>query len=142
MDHFISFGLFRIYVHEKQRLGPFYHEIGSGRPVAGVSLYRSRISASVNSPCMCVTKTMPGTIILHVPTFYHSYTHILGTNASFLGIQVLQWSLSGEILTGGRRSTPIAFSVRGLTNRFFCFLLVCLGHMYMLSKCWVHFTMK
>jgi hypothetical protein len=59
---------------------------------------------------------------LHVPTFHHTYTHMLGTHASFLGFTMLRWSLSGETLDQGvRRSTPIAFSVQGLTNGSFPF---------------------
>jgi hypothetical protein len=49
MDLLLYFGLFRTYIHGKQRLGPLYHEIGSDRPVAGVSTYISWISASVNT---------------------------------------------------------------------------------------------
>jgi hypothetical protein len=52
MELLLSFGLFRIYIHGKQKLAPLYHEIGSRRPVAGVSTYRSSISASVNNPCL------------------------------------------------------------------------------------------
>jgi hypothetical protein len=52
MDLLLSFGLFRTYIHGKQRLGPLYREIGSSRPVVGVSTYRFWISASVNTPCM------------------------------------------------------------------------------------------
>jgi hypothetical protein len=89
MNFLLSFGFFRIYVHGKQRLSPLYHEVGSGRLIAGVFTYRFMISASVNSPYMCVKKAMPGTFILHVSTFYHTYTHMLGTNASFLGILTL-----------------------------------------------------
>jgi hypothetical protein len=63
MDLLLSFGLFRIYIHGKQRLGLLYHEIGSGRPIAGVYMYRSWISASVNTPYMYVKKAMPGTYI-------------------------------------------------------------------------------
>jgi hypothetical protein len=122
MDVLLYFGLFRTYVHEKQMLGPLYHEIGSGSSVAGVSTYRSRILPSVNSPCMFVKKAMPGTFRLHVPTFHHTYTHMLETHASFPGIPTLRWSLSGETLDRGiRRSTPISFSVRGLTNEIFSF---------------------
>jgi hypothetical protein len=116
--------LFRIYIYiyVKKRLDPLYHEIGYGRPVAGVSTYRSRISASVNSPCFSVKKPMPGTFRLHVPTLHNTYTHMLGTHASFIGFTMLRWSLSGETLNPGvRRSTPIAFSVRGLTNGPFAF---------------------
>jgi hypothetical protein len=63
MDLLVSFGLFRTYIHGKQRLGPLYHEIGSGRPIARVSMYRSWISASVNTPCMSMKKATPGTYI-------------------------------------------------------------------------------
>jgi hypothetical protein len=63
MDLLVSFGLFRIYKHGKQRLGPLYREIGFGRPVVGVSTYRSWISASVNTPCMSMKKVMPETYI-------------------------------------------------------------------------------
>jgi hypothetical protein len=38
MDLLLSFGLFWTYINGKQRLGPVYHEIGSGRPVAGFPL--------------------------------------------------------------------------------------------------------
>jgi hypothetical protein len=61
MELLLYFGLFTTYIHGKQRLGPLYHEIGAGRPVAGVSTYRSRILASVNTPCVSVKKAMPGT---------------------------------------------------------------------------------
>jgi hypothetical protein len=110
MDIFLSFGLFSTYIHGKQRLGPLYHEIGFGRPVAGVSTYRSRISASVNNPCISVKKAMPGTIRLHVPTFHHTYTDILGTHASFLGFTMLWWSLSGETLNRGFKDLPLYLS--------------------------------
>jgi hypothetical protein len=117
---FFYFGLFRTYVYGKQILGPLYHEIGSGRPVARVSTYRSRILPSINSPCMSVKNVMPGTFILHVPTFHHTYTHMLGTHASFPVIPTLRWSLSGETLYRGvQRSTPLASYVRGLTNGLF-----------------------
>jgi hypothetical protein len=46
---------------------------------------------------------------------------MLGTRASFLGIPMLQWSLSSETLDRGRRSTPIDFFVRGLTNGLFLY---------------------
>jgi hypothetical protein len=49
MDLYLYFGLFRTYKHGKQRLGPLYLEIGSDRPIAGVSTYRSWILPSVNS---------------------------------------------------------------------------------------------
>jgi hypothetical protein len=52
MDILLYFGLLRTYIYGKQRLGPLYHEIGSGRSAAGVSTYRSRISVSVNIPCL------------------------------------------------------------------------------------------
>jgi hypothetical protein len=52
MDLFLFFDLFRTYIYRNQRLGLLYNEIGSGRPVAGVSTYRSSISASVNTPCL------------------------------------------------------------------------------------------
>ena len=45
---------------------------------------------------------------------------MLGTHASFLGIPTISGSFSGETLDRGtRRSTPVAFFVRGLTNGFF-----------------------
>jgi hypothetical protein len=142
IDFLLYFDLFRTYVHGKQRLGPLNHEIGSGRPVAGVSTYRSRILPSVNSPCMSVNKAMPGTFRLHVPTFHHTYTHLLATHASFPGISMLRWSLSSETLDQGvRRSTPIASPYKASPMDFF-FLLVCLGYIYMDSKGWAHFTMK
>jgi hypothetical protein len=119
---FALFWFFRTYVHGKQRLGPLYHEIGSGRPIAGVSTYRSRMLPSVNGPCMSVKKAMPGTFILNEPTFHHTYPHMLGTHASFPGIPMLRWSLSDETLDRRvRRSAPIAFSIRGLTNVHFSF---------------------
>jgi hypothetical protein len=61
--------------------------------------------------------------ILHVPTFHHTYTHMLGTYAfKFFWDSMLWWSLSDKTLHRGVwRSTPIAFSVRGLTDRPFAF---------------------
>jgi hypothetical protein len=101
-------------------LGPLYDEIGSDGPVARVSTYRSRILPSVNSPCMSVKNVMPETFRWHVPTFHHTYTHMLGTHASIPGIPTLRWSLSGETLDRGvQRFTPLASYVRGLTNRLF-----------------------
>jgi hypothetical protein len=44
MDLLLYFGLFRTYIHGKQRLGPLYHEIGFRRPVARVFTYKSWIS--------------------------------------------------------------------------------------------------
>jgi hypothetical protein len=81
MDLLVSFGLFRIYIHGKQRLGLLYHEIGSGRSVAGVSMYRSWISVSVNTPCMSVKKAMPGTYIYIACTnlLSHLYTYVRDT---------------------------------------------------------------
>jgi hypothetical protein len=68
---------------------------------------------------------------------------MLGTHASFPGIPTVRWSLSDDTLDRGvQRSTPIAFSVQGLTNGLFFFLLVCLGYIYMESKDWAHLTMK
>jgi hypothetical protein len=107
MDLLLSFGLFRIYINGKQMLGPLYHEIGSGRPVAGPSTYRSRILESVNSPCMSVKKAMPRTFRLHVPTCHHTCTHMLGTHASFLRLMMLRWSLSGETLDRGSGDLPL-----------------------------------
>jgi hypothetical protein len=81
MDLLVSFGLFRIYIHGKLRLDPLYHEIGSGRPVAGVSTYRSWISASVNTPCMSVKKVMLETYIYIECTNLssHLYTYVRDT---------------------------------------------------------------
>ena len=51
----------------------------------------------------------------------HVYQPGFMYHASFPSIPMLRWSLSGETLDRGtRRSTPVAFSVRGLTNGVFC----------------------
>jgi hypothetical protein len=70
---------------------------------------------------VCVKQAMPGTFRLHVPTFHHTYLYTyVRDNASFPGILTLRRSLSGETLDPeGRRSTPIDFFVRGLTNGLF-----------------------
>jgi hypothetical protein len=73
--------------------------------------------------------------ILHVPTFHHTYTHMLGTHASFLGFTMLRWSLSGETLDrGGPEIYPYSFLCMRTHQWTFSFLLVCLGYIYMESK--------
>ena len=114
---FIFFGFFRTYVHGNHRLGILYHKIGSVWAVAGVSAYISWILPSA-SPCMRKSST-PGTCKVS-QTLHHTCTHMLGADASFPAIPTLQWSVSWETLgRGPRRSTPIAFSVRGFTNGIF-----------------------
>ena len=52
---------------------------------------------------------------------HNTCKHMLDTDGSFLGIPMISGSFSCETLDRGtRRSTPVAFSVRGLTNGVFC----------------------
>jgi hypothetical protein len=108
MDFLLYFGLFRTYIHGNQRFGSLYHEICSGIPVAGVSTYRSRILPSVKSPCVYEEGH---TWVLHIActNLHHTYTHMLGTHASFLGIPTLRWSLSSETLHRGAQIYPYSF---------------------------------
>ena len=72
---------------------------------------------------MNVNNVTRWTYIHHLPTFHNTCKHILGTYASFLGIPAISGSFFGETLDRGtRRSTPVAFSVRGLTNGVFYFI--------------------
>jgi hypothetical protein len=80
MDLFLYFGLFRTYIHGKLKLGPLYHEIGSGRPVSGVSMYRSSISASVNSPCL-LRRPCSGPIYIACTNLPSHLSDMLGTHA-------------------------------------------------------------
>src|SRR5664279_4658311 len=69
---------------------------------------------------MSAKRVKPGTYICHLPTFHHTYTHMVGPHASFPVIPTLRWSFSGETLDRRpRRSTPIAFSLRGLIKGLF-----------------------
>jgi hypothetical protein len=107
MEFLLSFGLFKTYIHGKLRLGPLYHEIGSGRPIAEFPRidpqFRQGLTAHV-----CEADNVRDLYILHVPTFHHTYTHILGTmHASFLGFTILRWSLSGETLDRRNPSSTI-----------------------------------
>src|SRR3954470_17605023 len=78
----------------------------------------------------------------HLPTLHHTSTHMLGTHAGFRVIPTLRRSVTSETQDrgGGRRSTPIAFSVRGWTNGLFVSICACLAHMYTENQCWTHFT--
>jgi hypothetical protein len=79
MDLLLYLGLFRTYIHGKQRLGPLYHGIGSGRPVVRVSTYRSWISPSVNNPCLW-RRPCPGpTYIAYTNIGSHLYTYVRDT---------------------------------------------------------------
>src|SRR3954468_121593 len=83
------------------------------------------------------------TWICHLATLHHTSTHMLGTHAGFRVIPTLQRSVTSETLdqgVGARRSTPIAFSVRGCTNGLFVSICACLAHMYTENQCWTHFT--
>jgi hypothetical protein len=55
---------------------------------------------------MSVKKAMPGTFRLHVPTFHHTYTHILGTHAGFLGFDAPVVFI-GETLDRGSGDLPL-----------------------------------
>src|SRR4051812_34150716 len=66
---------------------------------------------------------------------------MLGTHTCFRVIPTLRWSFTSETLDRGiRRSTPINFSVRGLTSGLFSLYIYFLAHMYMKNQCWTHFT--
>src|SRR3954469_18087974 len=81
------------------------------------------------------------TWICHLPTLHHTSTHMLGTHASFRVIPTLRRSFTSKTVDRGtRRCTPIALSVRGLTNELFVSICACLAHMYMENQCWTHFT--
>ena len=111
---FYLFGLFRTYVHGKQRLGLLYHKIGCGWPVPGV--FHIQIQNFTKCLPISAKSVKPGTCKVS-PTLHQTCTHMLGTHASFPAIPMLRWSVCGETLDRGpRRSTPIAFSVRGFTN--------------------------
>ena len=71
---------------------------------------------------------------------HHTYTHILGTHASFPVIPMLQWCFPGETLDPvPRRSTPIDFSVR-VALWTFLFVLVFLVHICIENQGWAHFN--
>ena len=74
---------------------------------------------------MSAKMVTPRTYICHIPTLNQTCTHMVGPHASFPGIPTLWWSFSGETLDRGpRRSTPVAFSVRGMNNGLFLFWFV------------------
>jgi hypothetical protein len=144
IDILLHFGLFRTYIHEKQRLGALYHEIGSDRPVAGVYTYRSWISASVNNSWWFKRPVAQDLYIFHVPTLGHTYTHMLGTHAcKFSRVDdapvVFIWR---NPIPGGSEIYPCSFLCTRPHRWIFCFILVCLVSIYIESKGWAHFTMK
>src|SRR6266480_1733073 len=100
-------------------MGPLYHEIGADRPAAGVS---TRTDSGIQHVFVArVSKEGYARNIYIACTKLTSHIYTYDRDpCSFLGIPTLRWSLSGETLDrGGRRSTPITFSVRGLNNRIF-----------------------
>jgi hypothetical protein len=80
MELLLYFGLFRTYIHGKQRLGPLYHEIGSGRPIAGVPRTDPRFH-QVLTAHVSEEGHARDLYVLHVPSLGHTYTHMLGTHA-------------------------------------------------------------
>jgi hypothetical protein len=115
-----SFGLFRPYIHGKQRLGPLYHEIGSGRPVAVVSMYRSRIY-QVLIAHVCEVGHAQDLYIAFTNLPSHLYIYVRDTCKFSRDSVAPMVFIRRNPRLGGRRSTPIAFSVRGLTKDFFYF---------------------
>ena len=98
-----------------------WHILASGIPAAGHFTLHIQESAKCYRPK--VTKVTPGRYALHHlvdHTFHHTYTHILGSLASFGGIPVLRRSFLPENgVCGPRWSTPLDFSARGSTNVLF-----------------------
>src|ERR1041385_9125511 len=71
---------------------------------------------------MSVTNVRHMTYICHLQTLNHAYKHNLAPHAGFPMIPALRRSFTSETLDrggGARRSTLIAFSVRGWTNGLF-----------------------
>src|SRR3954465_7463474 len=74
------------------------------------------------------------TYICHLQTLNHTYNHNLAPHAGFPMIWALRRSFTSETLDrGARRSTLIAFSVRGWTNGLF-FIYLCLVSTYVHGK--------
>src|ERR1041385_3605101 len=72
---------------------------------------------------MSVNNVTHMTYICHLQTVNHTYKHNLAPHAGFPMIPDLRRSFTPETLDqGGRKSTLIAFSVRGWTNEFFIYL--------------------
>ena len=66
---------------------------------------------------------------MHLPTFHHTCTHMVGTHASFPGIPTLRWSFSRETLAcGPRQSTPLDMLRMGVAPWNFLLVCVWLGH--------------
>src|SRR3954463_7502401 len=70
---------------------------------------------------MSVNNVRHMTYICHLQTLNHTYKHNLAPHAGFPMIPALRRSFTSETLDrgGGRRSTLVAFSVRGWTNGLF-----------------------
>src|ERR1041385_1192982 len=82
---------------------------------------------------MSVKNVRHMTYICHLQTINHTYKHNLAPHAGFPMIPALRWSFTFETLDrGARRSTLIAFSVRGWTNGIFIYL--CLFSTYVHGK--------
>jgi hypothetical protein len=82
--------------------------------------------------------------VFYVPTLGHTYTHMSGTHAyKFPRVDDAPVVF---IRRNPRQSGPEIYPYSFLRTRprrwIFCFILVCLGHIYMESKGWAHFTMK
>src|ERR1041385_2253568 len=72
---------------------------------------------------MSVNNVRQMTYICHLQTLNHTCKHILAPHAGFPMIPALRRSFTPETLDrGARRSTLIAFSVRGWTNGFFIYI--------------------
>src|SRR5215203_7404525 len=62
----------------------------------------------------------PWGVALDIKPSQITFVHAMWTHTSFPAIPTLRWSVSWKTLgRGPRRSTPIAFSVRGFTNGLF-----------------------
>jgi hypothetical protein len=82
--------------------------------------------------------------VLHVQTFGHTYTHMLGTHAcKFSRVDDAPVVfIRQNPRQRGLEIYPYSF-LRTRPRRWnFGFILVCLGHIYMESNGWAHFTMK
>jgi hypothetical protein len=85
-----------------------------------------------------------GLPILRVPIFGHTYTHMLGTHVCMFptvdDAPVVFFRRNPR--QRGPEIYPYSFLRKRPRRWIFCFILVCLGHIYMESKCWAHFTMQ
>jgi hypothetical protein len=134
MNLLLYFGLFRTCIHGKQRLGPLYHEFPRTDP-GYHQVLTPHVSGEGHARDLHV---------LHVPTLGHTYTHMLGTHACmFLTLDDAPVVfIRRKPRPRGPEIYPYSFLCTRPRRWIFCFILVCLGHIYMENKGWAHFTMK